>query len=317
MKNLLPQSFLKIVSEKLKADIILYQADISLRGAEKIIEITCHPKNENVLFILRTRGGCPHSAFKIARRLQDKYSKFYLYVDGFCKSAGTLIAIGSDEIIMSDYAEFGPLDVQLQEKDEVAKYSSGLNINEALLNLKQDSINFFMDVLIQLTAGAGITTKTAAEVASNLAINFFSPIISQISPIRIGETNRAVQIALAYGERLLANRGNLSSPKALVQLVQTYPDHSFMIDFKEAASIFRKIRKELDDEQKMIKDLMIEDGKGVQFLYPKETDNESIDKQTNFDGVGKSEAAKGIVNAANTERLPKAARPGKESLPVE
>ncbi len=95
-------------------------------------------------------------------------------VDSFCKSAGTLIAIGSDEIIMSDYAEFGPLDVQLQEKDEVNRYSSGLNINEAMLNIRQDSMQFFINILLNLT-NVGMTTKTAAEVASNLSIGFFSP----------------------------------------------------------------------------------------------------------------------------------------------
>ncbi len=307
---------LKALSEKLHADIIIYQDDISSEGAQKIFEITStsNPKNKNVFFILRTQGGCPHAAFKVARRLQDQYKIFYLYVDSFCKSAGTLIAIGSDEIIMSDYAEFGPLDVQLQEKDEVNRFSSGLNINEAMLNIRQDSIKFFIDLLLQLT-NVGLTTKTAAEVASNLSINFFSPILSQINPIRIGETSRAVKIALAYGERLIKDRGNLLSYKELVTLVQRYPDHHFVIDFKEASSIFKNIRKESETEQ-LIKKLMTTDKKIVEVLYKKEDYHESNNQQADTVGAAKGEKSARNLNEENSRGVPKTSSSRKSAVPI-
>ncbi len=75
---------------------------------DSLLKITTKPTRENVFFILCTYGGHPNCAYKIARRLQTKYKKFYLYVAGYCKSAGTLIAVGSDEIVMRDSAEFGP-----------------------------------------------------------------------------------------------------------------------------------------------------------------------------------------------------------------
>src|SRR5690606_4047772 len=100
-----------------------------------------------------------------------------------------------------DYAEFGPLDIQLREKDEIAKHSSGLNIDEALRTLKYETLHFFRNTLFQLAGEAGISTKTAAELATQLAIGFINPIVSQIDPIRLGEAGRAVKIALAYGER--------------------------------------------------------------------------------------------------------------------
>ena len=48
------------------------------------------------------------------------------YVDTVCKSAGTILALGADVIIMSQYAELGPIDVQLQKEDEVGESTSGL-----------------------------------------------------------------------------------------------------------------------------------------------------------------------------------------------
>ncbi len=227
----------------LKSDIILYRGEINSEGANELIRITDSVQNRSVLLILHTPGGDPHAAFKIARRLQEKYSKFYLYVYGECKSAGTLIAIGSDEIIMADYAEFGPLDMQLRDKEEIMKQSSGLNINESLLSLKNEMQHVFFNTFLCLIS-AGMSTKMATEVASNLAIGFVSPILSQIDPIRMGEISRAVNIALAYGGRLTKDgRGNLRSEMILTTLVKEYPDHGFVIDYSEAEKIFKTIKK--------------------------------------------------------------------------
>jgi hypothetical protein len=249
MKDAKPEKSIAEVSKKLEADIIVYSGLIDLKGTERILEITQKPINPNVFLILCTSGGDPHAAYKIARRLQEKYSLFYLYVYGYCKSAGTLIAVGADEIIMSDFAEFGPLDVQLPEKDEIRRWGSGLNIEESLRTLKEETIIFFRSTLIELTDSAGISTVTAAELATNLAIAFTKPIVSQIDPSRIGETQRAIKIALAYGERL-SKSGNLLTD-GLMRLIQEYPDHSFVIDFEEARSIFKNIRKHDANEESM------------------------------------------------------------------
>jgi hypothetical protein len=175
-----------------------------------------------------------------------------------CKSAGTLIAVGADELIMSDFAELGPLDVQLPEKDELAKISSGLNVDEALRSLKSETFSFFHSIRDE-GINAGLSTKMAAELASNLSIQFITPIVAQIDPLRVGATRRAVKIALAYGERLLERAKNLKSPNALINLIQGYPDHGFVIDYQEAGSLFKAVRKNRADEENLAKLLYHED----------------------------------------------------------
>lgn len=123
---------IKKLSQSLDADVFLYSGAIDRKGAHDIMEVTSKSGSKNVVLFLCTFGGDPNAAYRIAKRLQTKYEKFYLYVYGFCKSAGTLIAIGSDEIIMSDNAEFGPLDIQVSDGEELGRLSSGLNIFEAL-----------------------------------------------------------------------------------------------------------------------------------------------------------------------------------------
>ena len=295
-------------SNKFNADIIIYSGEITLDGAEQVVDITATPDLDNVLFILCTPGGDPNAAFKIARRLQEKYKKFTLYVHGYCKSAGTFIAIGSDEIIMGDFAEFGPLDVQLSEEDEIQKYSSGLNINEALVNLKQETRLFFRQMLLELTTGAGLSTKMAAEIASKLSIDFFSPIVSQIDPLKIGKIRRALAIAMAYGERLLQdNRGNLKSREALVRLVEEYPDHGFVIDFKEAKTLFENVSKEENEIQALGDNLSAlikypdRSNTIIDKIYPtKEIENGTVDKPEDPKRVGKNKGSKGSTDPANS-----------------
>ena len=302
------EDILRNASDKYDADIVMYSGEINIEGAERLMQITSQPSKENVLFILCTPGGCPNAAFKIARRLQEKYKRFILYVHGYCKSAGTFIAIGSDEILMSDFAEFGPLDVQLQEKDEIARYTSGLNINEALVNLKQETRVFFRQMVVELTAGAGISTRMAAELASTLSINFFSPIVSQIEPMKIGEIRRALRIALAYGEKLIEDgRGNLKSEEALVKLVETYPDHGFVIDFKEAKTLFKNISKEGSEVESLGKCLSkfikypTRDNTIIEKIYPsQEVQNGAVDQPKDTKGAGKSKGGKGSSDLANS-----------------
>ena len=62
----------------------------------------------------------------IARFLRGVYESVTVCVFGYCKSAGTLLALGCHEVAMGLRGELGPLDVQVSEKDELARFGSGL-----------------------------------------------------------------------------------------------------------------------------------------------------------------------------------------------
>lgn len=104
---------------------------------------------KSLLLILFTGGGDPDSAFRIARYFQEKYERFTLYVTGYCKSAGTLLALGAHELIMSDHAELGPLDIQMAKKDELIEKQSGLTVMTALSSLDSRSFRAFEQFFLQ------------------------------------------------------------------------------------------------------------------------------------------------------------------------
>lgn len=155
------------VSRGCKADVYLYSGgidepfDYGLIGKAKK-----HKAHPNAILILTTNGGSADSAYRMMRSLRALYEdgKITVFIPAFCKSAGTLMAIGSDEIVMADISELGPLDVQLRKPDEVGEYSSGLTPLQALSALRAEAFNCFEQHFLTLREKSGrqITAKTAA-----------------------------------------------------------------------------------------------------------------------------------------------------------
>lgn len=116
-----------LVAEETDADVIHYNGLID-RPIDKELIDNCisRRKRTNALVILVTFGGDPNVAYRIARCLQNNYRRFSLYVSGCCKSAGTLIALGAHELVVSDHGELGPLDVQLSKKTKYGQHSLAL-----------------------------------------------------------------------------------------------------------------------------------------------------------------------------------------------
>lgn len=72
--------------------------------------------------------------------------------------------------------------------------------------------------------------------------------MAQIDPHRLGEVQRAIKIAQAYGEKI--GTPNLK-PNGMDQLVEQYPSHGFVIDFDEARKLFRTVNRLEGDENEI------------------------------------------------------------------
>lgn len=79
-----------------------------LRG----LDTTKH--NGVVTLLLTTPGGVPYAAGKIVRVFRTYSKEFKTLVVSRSLSAGTLVCLGSDELIMTETASIGPIDPQMQ-----------------------------------------------------------------------------------------------------------------------------------------------------------------------------------------------------------
>lgn len=227
-------------------DVICYYGPITRDGyvqLSTIIEekIEKKTKASSIYLILTTRGGDPDAGYRIGRALNHYYDNVIIIIPDSCKSAGTLVAVSAKELIIGDLGELGPLDIQLRKTDEMGELSSTLNIFTSINQLQHATLDSFRSYITDIKYGGGVGTKLAAEIAANLTKTVISPIAAQIDPMKLGEHNRALQIAKQYAIRLDEISNNLHTD-ALNILIEGYPCHSFVIDRKEAKKIFKNVR---------------------------------------------------------------------------
>jgi hypothetical protein len=243
------------LAEKTGSDVYIFNSEIERPHDQELIDcISDMPKRKNITLILVTEGGSADAAYRMARCLQENYENFTCIVTGYCKSAGTLLAIGANRLVMTDSGELGPLDVQMTKKDELGEAQSGLTVTSAISALHERSFSAFEHFFLAIKRRSGnrITFKMATDIAANLTGALFAPIFQQIDPILVGESYRATSIALFYGMRLDAVSYNLKDGSCLDTLISRYPHHGFVIDRDEARGLFKRVRKPSDLEAHLI-----------------------------------------------------------------
>ena len=234
-------------------DLFLYSGSIDQKAVNDffLAALTRQEKpRSNISLILTTWGGDAHQAYRMAWLLQQLYSTFRVVVLGPCKSAGTLVAVGAHELAFGLFGELGPLDIQLTKPDEIAVTNSGLDTLGALAIMRSQAFNSFEEHMVDIINKSHglVSMKTASDMASQLVIGLFRPMIQQIDPHRLSEVNRMMRIAREYGKKL--GMPNLKDDKEsqLDHLIEDYPSHGFIIDKDEAGTIFNTVLEASEHE---------------------------------------------------------------------
>jgi Serine dehydrogenase proteinase len=232
------------IADKRDADVLFVNAGIYRPLAAQVSSL-CHQRRrrKNVILILVTGGGDANAAYRIARCLQGAYERFSLFLTGYCKSAGTLVAIGAHELIVAESGELGPLDVQMSKPDELMLRQSGLTATAALSSLHEQAFTAFEHFFLTLISKSGnaITTRTATHIATQLTSGLFAPMYEHVDPMHVGEAGRALQVAIQYGELLRAESRNIN-PMQLSRLTTGFASHDFVIDLPQIKELFANVR---------------------------------------------------------------------------
>lgn len=234
------------VSDELDAAIYVYSGGIDGDGFGQLVQSMqvsdTQPYKKNALLILTTNGGLADEAYQIARLLQQSCDRFYLCIPSRCKSAGTLVALGAHEIYMSHVAEFGPLDVQLVQRDEIGERRSGMVVRAALSGLADETYDVWEKIMlnIKFSSRSAISFDVASRLAAEMAVGVMAPVYAQINPEALGNDLRDLNVATAYGTRL-AKQGQNAKDGAVRRLVEDYPAHGFIIDRAETGELFNHV----------------------------------------------------------------------------
>lgn len=100
--------------------------------------------------VLHTPGGVSFHGWQIARALKAHRGRKTVFVPYFAWSAGTIIALAADEIVMSDHAALGPIDTQYNNEPvsawvSVLKQKPRKKIDDVTLFLAERSARLMRD----------------------------------------------------------------------------------------------------------------------------------------------------------------------------
>lgn len=223
-------------------DVLLYTGDI-LNGTyikwQNALTPLMARKKDKIYILMGTSGGNPHEAFKMMRLVQRRYKYVGVILLGGCYSAGTLFALGANEILMSSGANLGPLDVQMRREDDFSRMS-GECYRQALSDISSIAQKIFTDLFGRLKSRQDIliSTQTASHAACEIAKGLLSPITQQIEPSKLGEMMRSQGIGISYGIRLMRNLyGEDRAYQIANSLARQYPSHNTIIDYEEAKEL--------------------------------------------------------------------------------
>jgi hypothetical protein len=246
-------AFLDAVSDAYDADVFLYSGSINTQGFGQVVSEISKKAKANALLILTTNGGLANPAYQIARLFQRSYKQFVVYTPSTCASAGTLLAIGAHKLIMDQFSELGPIDVQLLQKNEIGARKSGLLSRSAFESLSEAGFELFQAFMLKILLASGGSTsfRVASDIAASMASQMMTPIYGQINPDTVGSDFRDLNVAREYGLRLAENSKN-ADMDTIYKLVDGYPSHDFIIDDHEAKSLFVNVEKPSQDLYRLV-----------------------------------------------------------------
>ncbi len=193
--------------------------------------------------VIRSPGGCLCCAYQIARELRRRFDRLGMFVPLAAKSAATLIALAADELILGDLGELGPLDGQFSDKQraDFPVERSRLEVFSALEQVKKHALDVFDELARAVTSNSGMPAEDVCRVAGEFAARICDPLYAQLTPQTVGQSARAMDMTVAYAERVLRRyRPELyaqKGPAIIERLVRGYADHGFVIDREELAEI--------------------------------------------------------------------------------
>lgn len=220
---------------------------LDLKQVKKLELLQTHRILHNKKFkaldiILQTPGGDIDAAFLYSKLFRKCADEVNIIVPLYAKSAGTLMSLAGDNILMTELSELGPLDTQIREEQDgnTPEYNSALNGFKALEQVQQHTIET-LDIATKLILNrSGMKISEAIHLANEFAGNTSGTLYAQLNPKKIGEYARALEIGEYYGTMILTRYMNWAQAKAEVtvkKLVYQYPSHGFVIDYEELQNL--------------------------------------------------------------------------------
>lgn len=176
------------------------------------------PPREDLDLLLHTGGGDIDAAEKLISMVRNKVSAGILriIVPDFAKSAGTLMVLGADYVVMSDTSELGPIDPQIIRAD-----GNGNRIRH--------SVQSYLDAYDEHTA---TLKKEPGNVAAQIMLGKLDPATVKLFQAVQARARQFAEVQLKRG--MFRKGGNWSQTASELLDTKRWQSHAQMISWEDA-----------------------------------------------------------------------------------
>ena len=187
---------------------------------------------EEGVLMINSPGGDPNTAEKILQMCRKRFpNSFKVIVPDYAKSAATMIALGSDEILMGYLSELGPIDPQFR----TGPIGPGVPARSLI-----DGLELIRE-----------------KVQGGDPIQLYYPMLSQIRPEQIAQAQSAIDGSKEFAEKWLKTYQLKNDPKQAKNVSKwlsegkKYKSHGKVIDINECKNILKLNIREIDKNSEL------------------------------------------------------------------
>ena len=197
-------------------------------------------KVKKISLLLYTSGGDMLAPIRIVKLIRNHCDEFEVLVPYKAHSAGTLICLGADTIVMSKLGELTPVDPTTGHPFNPQNPANP----QQKLEVSVEDLNSYL-----------LFAKEKAEVKSEQMIDAYKLLVEKLHPLSIGNAYRAYRMARLLTERLLwlhmdKEKDGEKIKKIIKEITGDITIHAYPIDRDEAADLGLRIEKAADELDK-------------------------------------------------------------------
>ncbi len=202
-------------------------------------------KVKKISLLLYTSGGDMLAPIRIVKLIRSHCEEFEVIVPYKAHSAGTLICLGADAIVMGKLSELTPVDPTTGHP-----FNPQNPINpQQRLEVSVEDLNSYL-----------LFAKEKGEVKDEQMIDAYKLLVEKLHPLSIGNAYRAYRMARLLTERLLwlhmdKEKDKERIKKIIKEITGDITIHAYPIDRDEATDLGLKIEKASDTLDKTMREL--------------------------------------------------------------
>lgn len=202
-------------------------------------------KVKKIGLLLYTSGGDMLAPIRIVKLIRNNCDSFEVLLPYKAHSAGTLICLGADTIVMSKLGELTPIDPTTGHPFNPQNPANP----QQKLEVSVEDLNSYL-----------LFAKEKADVKSEQMIDAYKLLVEKLHPLSIGNAYRAYRMARLLTERLLwlhmdKEKDNEKITKIVKEITGDITIHAYPIDRDEASDLGLNVEKADDTLDKTMRGL--------------------------------------------------------------